>query len=260
MRRLGIVAVGLALVVGAALLSGALSFPPSSAQGGVTEAWVARYDGPAGGGDVPADLAVDESGFVYVTGSSWGGYSGSGGTEDDYATVKYDATGSEVWANRYAGMGFEGVDRASALALDDIGNVYVTGVSHGTGDTGDDFATIKYNSVGVEQWVARYTGPPPTKPSLESAFDLAVDGSGNVYVTGYSNGYGTGYDFATVKYSADGEQQWAARYNGGGQPYGDAAYGIALDESGFVYVAGASEGVGSRVDFATVKYSPEGIQ
>jgi hypothetical protein len=50
----------------------------------------------------------------------------------------------------------------------------------------------------LEQWVARYNGP----ENLDYApFALAVDPSRNVYVTGYSAGCGTDYDYATIKYS-----------------------------------------------------------
>jgi hypothetical protein len=73
--------------------------------------------------------------------------------------------------------------------------VYVTGSSIGTNY---DYATIKYNSSGVQQWVIRYNGP---GNSYDYASSLAVDGSGNVYVTGVSFGSGTYYDYATIKYS-----------------------------------------------------------
>jgi len=59
-----------------------------------------------------------------------------------------------------------------------------------------------------------------------------VDGSGNVYVTGYSIESGTYFDYATVKYNSSGVQQWVQRYNGG------SAYSLAVDDSGSVYVTG----------------------
>jgi len=85
---------------------------------------------------------------VYVTGQSAGS-----GTSDDYATIKYNASGVQEWVARYNGPGNRD-DRAYAIAVDDAGNVYVTGQS-GLGIWAD-YATIKYNASGVEQWVARY--------------------------------------------------------------------------------------------------------
>ena len=123
--------------------------------------------------------------------------------------MKYNAGGAQQWVARYDGPASSD-DVANALAVDGSGNVYVTGWSTGSG-TGYDYATVKYNAAGVQQWAARYDGP---ASGDDYAGALAVDGSGNVYVTGYSAGSGTGYDYATVKYNAAGVQQWAARYDG----------------------------------------------
>src|SRR3984893_16694173 len=90
------------------------------------------------------------------------------------------------------------------VTTDTSGNVYVTGSSLGSGGTGLDFATVKYNSSGTQQWASRYNG---TAGGDDIAYAIAVDGSGNVYVTGSSLGSGgTGLDYATVKYNSSGTQ------------------------------------------------------
>ena len=87
------------------------------------------------------------------------------------------------------------------MAIDISGNIYVTGCS-GTSlyynTFSYDYATIKYNSLGIEQWVVRYSEY-GNYDDVASA--IAVDSSGNVYVTGGSIGFMIGYDYATIKYS-----------------------------------------------------------
>jgi uncharacterized delta-60 repeat protein len=208
---------------------------------------VARYIGPGNGNDSAYALVVDNSGNVYVT-----GYSVGSGTGTDYATVKYSPDGNQLWVARYNGPG-NSSDTARALAIDNSGNVYVTGYSDGNG-TGHDYATIKYSPDGNQLWVARYIGP---GNGNDSAYALVVDNSGNVYVTGTSVGSGTYYDYATIKYSPDGNQLWTARYNGLGNDY-DEARTLAVDNSGNVYVTGRSVSGDTLVDYATIKYSPDG--
>jgi uncharacterized delta-60 repeat protein len=205
------------------------------------EKWVARYNGPGNGEDGASAIAVDSSGNVYVTGSS----SGSS-LVLDYATIKYSPNGKQVWINRYNGPG-NSLDWASAIAVDGSGNVYVTGHSKGSG-TDYDYATIKYSPNGNQLWVARYNGPGNGE---DWALAIAVDGSGNVYVTGQSKGSGTDRDYATIKYSPNGKQIWVNRYNGPDNGW-DQASAIAVDSSGNVYVTGT--------DYTTIKYSANGKQ
>jgi len=139
-------------------------------------------------------------------------------------------------------------DGAGAIAVDAAGNVYVTGTSYGSG-TWADYATIKYNASGVQQWVARYNGP---GNDWDAPRDIAVDAAGNVYVTGQSVGSGTSADYATIKYNASGVEQCVARYNGP-ENSSDYAVAIAVDGAGNVYVTGTSEGSSWSV-FTTIKY------
>ncbi|MDF7812050.1 SBBP repeat-containing protein [Hymenobacter sp. YC55] len=102
-----------------------------------------------------------------------------------------------------------------------------------------------------EAWVTRYNGG---SNSYDGAESVAVDALGNVYVTGYSFGNGSNYDYLTVKLSPTGQQIWEARYNGSGD---DVPTNIAVDAAGNVYVSGTSySATGS--DYATIKYSTNG--
>jgi len=158
------------------------------------------------------------------------------------------------WVSLYNGTGnYE--DNARSIAIDDSGNVYVTGYSMGIG-TDYDYATVKYNSSGVQQWASRYNGP---GNDWDGASSVAVDGSGNVYVTGRSMGSGTHYDIATIKYNSSGVQQWVQRYNGITNSW-DEGKELVLDDSGNVYVAGFSTESGPGADFTTIKYNPDGVQ
>jgi uncharacterized delta-60 repeat protein len=225
---------------------------PISTGGGVQQEWVANYNG-GHGFDIAYAIALDGSGNVYVTGFSVGPGS-CNFVCNDYATIKYNNSGTQEWVARYNGPANDD-DHATAIAVDASGNVYVTGSSIGTTWPDYDYATVKYDSSGQQQWVARYSGP---GGAMDLANAIAVDASGNVYVTGASVGLGTGFDYATVKYDSSGQEQWVARYNGPGND-DDEAYGIAVDSSGNVYVTGYSVGLGTGLyDYATIKYDSSG--
>ena len=226
-------------------------FIPALLPAQATQQWVQRYNGRGYGDDVASASVLDASGNIYVTGSSVGS-----STNKDYATIKYDASGNQVWEARYNGSG-NGVDSARAIAVDASGNVYVTGFTTSSG-TGKDYATIKYNSSGVQQWVSIYSGPSGSTAD-DIATSIVVDGSGNVFVTGISYD-GTNPDCATIKYNAFGGQVLALTYNGPANSY-DQGASIALDGSGNIYVLGTTEtGSPQGLNFLTLKYNATGVQ
>jgi len=213
------------------------------------EQWVARYNGPANEVDGSRDIAVDSSGNIYVT-----GYSMDSSGFYDYATVKYDSNGTQIWVERYNGAA-NGHDVVWAIGVDSSGNVYVTGQEAlGTGSgANDDYATVAYDSSGNELWVARYNGPGNGRDEAEF---MALDSSGNIYVTGKSKGIGTNFDYATIKYDPQGNELWVARYNGPENEF-DYAFAIATDSFGNVYVTGR-ENLDTNPNYATIAYDSSG--
>ncbi len=214
--------------------------------------WSATHNGPGNGGDVAVGLGLDANGNVYVTGTDFAGHDPDG--EGDIVTIKYNSSGAEQWLARFNGAISEG-DGATGIAVDAAGNSFVTGSTR-LGGIDVDYITIKYNSNGVQQWQAQYGGD---ANQGDVPVGIGLDNSGNVYVAGYDQKFPYYYDYLTIKYNASGQQQWTARYNGktGGN---DWATSLAVDASGNSYVTGQSIGTNFTWDFATVKYSTSGVK
>jgi hypothetical protein len=196
-----------------------------------TPLWTNHYHGPVESLDQPQAVAVDGSNNVFVTGWSAGA-----------ATVAYSVAGVALWTNNSPGAN----ETTTCIEVGSSGNVYVGGYP----DT-----AVAFSSNGLALWTNRYIGA--GNGSLVAPA-MAVDGSNNVIVAGYSNeGNLRSYDYTTIKYSSAGLPLWTNHY---GQPCGcqDQARAIAVDGNGNVYVTGDSF-FGNGYGYATVAYSNAGI-
>ena len=136
----------------------------------------------------------------------------------------------QAWVARCNNGITNGTHQAVKMALDPVGNVYVTGFSQNTNGN-LDYLTLKYAPNGNQVWTARFdsTNTATAKPAA-----IVLDTNGNIIVTGNA---------VTVKYDNSGNQLWTA-------PYAGAA--LAVDSTGNVCITGYS------TDLGTVKLNPSG--
>ena len=147
--------------------------------------WARRLD--LGGYEYAYGIALGPGGTLYV--------SGAVGSPSACLTVKYNATtGDTIWTRRSMygrnNMGY-------GVAVDQAGNIFVA--STAANRNNNDYYTIKYSSNGDSLWASDLYDS--GREDVVRA--VAVDTSGNVYVTGYSNN-GTRNDVLTIKYHPTG--------------------------------------------------------
>ncbi len=208
---------------------------------------------------------VDNSGDVYITGYSSsptttdvatpGAHQTTLGGNSDAFLAKFNTSGVLQWSTYYGGTES---DVGFVCTTDASGNVYIAGASGSSlniasvgshqsnfgGGTSDAFL-VKFSSAGIRQWATYYGGA-----GNESGYGCAVDGSGNVYMSGLStvdvgtviatagshqSSSGGSYDGFLVKFNSSGVRQWGTYYGGSGDEY---AYGCAVDGSGNIYFTG----------------------
>ncbi|MHC5060849.1 MAG: SBBP repeat-containing protein [Planctomycetota bacterium] len=152
---------------------------------------------------------------------------------------------SQQWQASY---GTSGPDYAYAMAVDDSGNVYVTGFT--SLDMGS-LATIKYGSDGNEVWARHRMFFAPVSLGLNASSSLMVDGLGNAYVS-------VATWHAIIKYDTNGDELWMSWYDDpelGGEP---VAHAMAIDNQGNTYLTGECYYDDTGYDYATIAFDPNG--
>lgn len=218
-----------------------------------TVLWTAVYNGPGSTNDEGTSIAMDGTTNLYVGGIT----TRSPSTGYDYVTIKYNVTtGALIWASIFNGVG--NIDDILTKMAAKSNSVYVTGKGYYKDATNADYVTIKYNgATGDSTWVRTYNG---TGNGNDSATFIKITTDSSIVVTGKSYGSGN-YDFATIKYSAAGTQNWAKRLNGAAN-LEDFGLSISFNTttSPDIYVTGNSQGTGTGYDIFTVKYTSAGVE
>lgn len=232
-------------------------------------------------------VAVDAAGSSYVVGRVINGPLSNcpGQTSTNRADAfvrKYGPDGAEVWARQF---GTPRTDVAQEVTVDGAGNIYVVGVTgeSGPGEIGDtttfdptiDVFVRKFGADGTLLWTQTFGSP-----LYDTVAGISVDGAGNVYVGGSTEGAfpgqtsGEGFDAYVSKLSASGTPLWTRQFNGGGYTEvegvlrttwnTDEVTSLQADPSGNVYVAGRVDGTlagqtsAGQADAFVRKYGPDG--
>jgi hypothetical protein len=250
------------------------------------------FHGAAGSLGEPRGVAADAAGNVYVAGysdTSWGSplhaYSG----DYDVLVMKLSNQGDLVWHTYYGASSApaeDGHDEASAIAVDESGNVYVTGYSdrawlgpggaaplHPHGGDDEYMFVLKLSSEGAYQWHAFY------QAGRAEAIDAGggrVVAAGNAKAAWGSPRHPFGGNLVVLALDSGGGYEWHTYYGAGQGASDETAYGVAVDAGrNAVYVAGTapdtwlgdgnappvhdfSGGAGYSTDIAVVKLDSGG--
>ncbi len=252
---------------------------------GQTDIFLAKYDSSGKylwsinmggtGYDYGTGVALDAEGNIYVTGYFFGKATfdplrrdtlTAGPGFNDIFIAKYNPEGQYKWA---INMGGTGQNYGSGIAIASSGEIYITGAFSGKTDfnpsisiadtafltaypggifnpnLGLDVFVAKYDTAGRYLWAKRIG----SEGNGDYGYDIAVDATGNCYVTGYFaawadfdpgaaaailsvKGINDGF---VLKLDKDGQYLWS---KGIGSDLDDNGLGIALDDNSNVYVTG----------------------
>jgi uncharacterized delta-60 repeat protein len=214
----------------------------SQAAGGGAPYWISTIGGT--GNDDFRGFVTDSDANIYATGIH---PAASGSNEA--LIVKYDKDGITQWQRT---LGGSGTDAGDGIAIDSSNNLYVVGRTNSQGAGFDDIFLAKYNSSGVIQWQNLLGGS-----STEFGYGVAIDSTGNVYVSGGTGSQGQGsYDFLLAKYNSSGVIQWQ-RILGGSVI--DISRALAIDSNDNVYSLGIAQSFTANSYYLfLVKYNTSG--
>jgi hypothetical protein len=207
-----------------------------------SEIWTI-LDGTPNQSDYLEGIALDSGGNIYLAGYTHGDFGAVNAGGYDIFLAKYLSSGDPDWVRQW---GSTVDDFGRGVAVDGSNNIYVTGSAGGSiGGAppagSQDIFLSKYNTLGAEVWPTKLFGT----AAIDSAYGIAIDGSGNIYLTGLTQGnfggahQGAG-DVFLMRCDTAGIEVWTEQL---GTAAGDAGYGAAFNSiDGFIYVTGYTLG------------------
>ncbi len=191
-------------------------------------------------GDCSYGVAVDATGNAWISGYTYGSLGGPSAGAWDAFLAKYDASGNPLWTRQ---LGTDRGDRSHAVAVDSSGNAWISGYTDGSlgGPNAGlwDAFLAKYDASGNPLW-SRQIGT----SGYDESYGVAVDGSGNAWICGYTEGSlgglnVGGQDAFLAKYDASGNLLWTQQLGTGTSDYGRS---VAVDAAGNAWISGYTGG------------------
>jgi len=196
-------------------------------------------------------IAIESNHFYIAggtTGSLFGDYKKGGWGGYEGFLAKFDLNGNLVW-----GKQFSEEDYFGAISVDSQSNIYVAGLTIMKDEANDKIATLlaKFNPNGTLIWKQKYVFPIITdKDEKEIINSMRLDGNGNIYASGEITVYVDENKLVSIpdafvgKYSCDnGQRIWSKRFRSEGEKEIEEAFlDVTVDEQGYVYVVGYTEG------------------
>jgi beta-propeller repeat-containing protein len=235
---------------------------------GLNDAFLSKYDASGtllwsrqfgiSSYDFSFDVSADGLGNVFVAGTA-GSDQGDNLSVFDAFVQKFDSSGTWQWTQRFGSLEY---DASNGVSADGLGNVYVSGtIGFDTNPYSDAFLS-KYGAGGALLWTRLIS-----TDRIDGGSGVAVDGQGNVYVSGATGGDLAGdnagsSDVFLIKYSPTGTLRWTRQF---GTTSKDLSTGVSVDATGNTYLSmyttGDLEGTNvGRNDAYLVKYDANGVR
>lgn len=215
--------------------------------------------------DIGYGGVVDNSGNIYITGSTGGILGSSSFGQLDVFLAKFNSS----WVNQFiVQFGSTQDDIGYSIALSGSDNIYITGSTGGDlpGNTSSGLTDIflaRFNSSGTNQFIHQVgtTG-------IDIGYSVAVDATGDFYAVGSTEGGLSGNtpfglsDFFLVKYNSSGVRQFTRQLGTLGI---DIAYALAIQANN-IYITGSTGGnldgktSFGQADIFLVKYDTSGVK
>jgi hypothetical protein len=185
-------------------------------------------------------VSADGMGNVYVSGYTKGSLGGPNAGELDAFVRKYDPVGTLLWSRQ---LGTDADDLAHDVSADQLGGVYISGVTGGSlegANAGESDAFVsKYDTAGTLQWT-RQLGT----SEIDDSHGVSADGLGNVYIAGHTQGSLGGPNAGNLdpfisKYDVEGTLLWTRQM---GTAEWEFVRGISVDDLGNIYIVGRTNG------------------